>query len=152
MSGLILLGLRILAVIALYAFLGWALYLLWHSLKEEAVFLASRKVKPITLVINSPDEDEYLRSFTQNDVVIGRDPECECDLKQQSVSARHARLTYHHGQWWLDDLNSKNGTRLNDELLQTPTVVVNGDKIKCADTVLMIVFEPALSQNTGDLP
>ena len=32
MSGLILLGLRLLAAVALYGFLGWALFLFWHTL------------------------------------------------------------------------------------------------------------------------
>jgi pSer/pThr/pTyr-binding forkhead associated (FHA) protein len=50
------------------------------------------------------------------------------------VSAQHARLTYHHGQWWLEDLSSTNGTFLNGSKLSTPAVVITDDEFKCGNT------------------
>jgi len=141
MSALALLGLRILSAVALYSFLGWALFLLWRLLRQDTLALASRQVTPLTLLISSPDEDDRLVQITQNDVAIGRDPDCECVLSHGTVSARHARLAFHHSQWWVDDLLSTNGTKLNDEPLQMPTVVVNGDTIKCGQITLTIVFK-----------
>lgn len=149
MSGFVLLGLRILSAVALYAFLGWALFLLWRSLRHDALTLASRQVTPLALLINSPDEEERLLHFTQNDIAIGRDPDCECRLLHSTVSARHARLAYHHSQWWVDDLMSTNGTKLNDEPLQMPTVVVNADAIKCGQITLTVILDPIDDTHTG---
>ncbi len=150
MSGIVLLGLRILAAVSLYAFLGWALFLLWKSLRQEALEIASRRVTPLDLQIVSPEENQTVLHFTGNNVVIGRDQDCECILKHGTVSARHARLTFHHNQWWLDDLQSTNGTKLNDEVLQTPTVVVNGDTIKCGESILIVVLNTEAQLGTGD--
>lgn len=141
MSAVLLLGLRILAAVALYSFVGWALYQLWRTLQQEATFLASRKVTPLTLKIHASEIDTHTLHFTQGDVIIGRDPDCECFLEDAATSARHARLVYHHNQWWLEDLLSTNGTRLNDETVQTATVVVNGDTIRCGQTAILVNLE-----------
>lgn len=150
MSGIVLLGLRIFSAIALYSFLGWTLYLLWGLLRQDAQSLAARRITPLALLINSPDQEERLFQVTRSDVAIGRDPDCECVLAHGTVSARHARLVYHHNQWWVDDLLSTNGTKLNDEPLQMPTVVVNGDTIKCGQISLTIILKTEIQPGTGD--
>lgn len=141
MSAVLLLGLRIMAAIALYFFIGWTLYLLWRSLQQETAFLASRKVTPIHLTIQTSGESSQTLRFTQGDILIGRDPECEVILDDAAASAHHARLTYHHNQWWLEDLQSTNGTRLNNEMVQTATIVVNGDTLQCGQTVILVNLE-----------
>jgi pSer/pThr/pTyr-binding forkhead associated (FHA) protein len=141
MSAVLLLGLRVLAAAALYAFIGWTLYLLWRSLQQETVFLSSRKVTPLNLIIQTSGESSQTLQFSQGDILIGRDPECEVILDDVAASARHARLAYHHNQWWLEDLQSTNGTKLNNETVQTATIVVNGDTIQCGQTVLLIKLE-----------
>jgi GAF domain/FHA domain len=47
------------------------------------------------------------------DLVIGRDPDADCVLDDPRVSKRHACFTWDGGGWRLDDLGSKNGTRVN---------------------------------------
>lgn len=141
MSAVLLLGLRVLAAVALYAFIGWTLYLLWRSLQQETVFLSSRNVTPLNLVIQTSGESSQTLRFTQGDILIGRDPECEIILEDATTSARHARLAYHHNQWWLEDLQSTNGTKLNNETIQTAAIVVNGDTIQCGQTVILVALE-----------
>jgi len=137
MSAVFLLGLRILAAVVLYAFIGWSIYLLWRSLQQETVFLSSRKVTPLNLTIQTSGESSQTLNFAQGDIVIGRDPECEIILDDATISAHHARLTYHHNQWWLEDLQSTNGTKINNETVQTATIIVNGDTIQCGQTVIL---------------
>ncbi len=125
--------------------------MLWQQLRQEASSIASRKITPIALHIQTPDQEDRIFQVSTTDVSIGRDPDCECVLTHATVSARHARLSYHHSQWWVDDLLSTNGTKLNDEPLQLPTVVVNGDTIKCGQISLTVVFEKPSTKETGDL-
>jgi pSer/pThr/pTyr-binding forkhead associated (FHA) protein len=66
------------------------------------------------------------------------------------VSARHARLTFHHHQWWVDDLQSTNGTKLNDEPLRIPTVVANGDTIKCGQVDLTVIIKDQAVASPGE--
>jgi pSer/pThr/pTyr-binding forkhead associated (FHA) protein len=138
MSGPVVLGLRLLLTISLYAFLGWAFIHLWQDLKVQSALLATRKVPPISLTISRGKTAPQVRHFVQSEIAIGRDPACECPVEDETVSARHARLSYHHNQWWLEDLNSTNGIFLNQEKLDVPTVVTSNDKFKCGEVYFAI--------------
>lgn len=150
MSGVILLGLRILAAVALYSFLGWAFFLFWRSLKQNALEISARRATALDLLISLPGQESSLAKFTNSEIIIGRDSDCECRLTHGTISARHARLNFHHGQWWVDDLQSTNGTKLNNEILQTPTVIVSGDEIKCGEAILTVILKTEASDNAGD--
>ncbi len=138
MSAIIFLALRITLVVCLYAFLGWVLYTLWQGIHQQGLLLAARKVPPISLVIQSKGLPPASLWFSQAEIIVGRDPGCEVPVADETMSARHARLHYHHRQWWVEDLNSTNSTRLNDERLVTPTVVISGDRIACGNTTISL--------------
>ena len=140
MSGIILLVLRIAMTVALYTLLGWIFWLMWHTLKQETLFLSSRKTAPLTIELETPGEVPQVFQFTAGDVSIGRDPDCDCVLADDTISARHARFSYHHSQWWVEDLGSRNGTGLNGEPLTTPTILIHGDIVKCGQSALKIVL------------
>jgi pSer/pThr/pTyr-binding forkhead associated (FHA) protein len=140
MTGEILLALRLLLGVSLFAFLGFVLWLLWNDLRTQASILASRKIPPLSLLVQTEENPPQLKNFQVAEITIGRDPACECMLPDEAVSIHHARLSYHRMQWWLEDLESKNGTKLNKELLTVPTVVISGDQIQCARTTLTIVI------------
>ena len=142
MTGEVLLALRFLLGVSLFAFLGFVLWLLWNDLKIQASMLASRKIPALSLIVETENESPLIHNFQQAEIAIGRDPACECILSDEAVSTHHARLTYHRNQWWLEDLDSRNGTKLNQELLAMPTVVVSGDRILCGRTNLTIVINP----------
>ena len=138
MSGPVVLALRLLLAISLYAFLGWAFVSLWRDIKQQAELLSSRKVPPISLTIARGGPAPQVRHFVQPEVTIGRDPACECPVDDEAISARHARLSFHHNQWWLEDLNSTNGTLLNQEKLAMPTVIMSEDEFRCGETRFVI--------------
>ncbi len=52
-----------------------------------------------------------------NAFTIGRDVGCELRLDNVMVSRRHARIWVDGGVWQIEDLGSRNGTRLNGELI-----------------------------------
>jgi hypothetical protein len=138
MSGPIVLALRLLLAASLYAFLVWALFSLWREIKLQGTLLATRKIPPISLIVTHGDLAPQMRHFTQAEVTIGRSSACECPVEDDAISARHARLSFHHNQWWLEDLGSSNGTLLNNEKLSMPTVVISEDEIVCGATRLTI--------------
>jgi pSer/pThr/pTyr-binding forkhead associated (FHA) protein len=138
MSGPVVLALRLTLAVSLYAFLGLAFVSLWRDIKQQGALLASRKVPPISLTIARGELALQTRNFTIPEVTIGRDPACEFPVDDEAISARHARLSFHHNQWWLEDLDSTNGTLLNQEKLAMPTVVMPDDEFKCGMTSFVI--------------
>jgi len=137
MSGIIFLVLRILLAAVLYIFLGLSLYLLWQDMKQQREILATQKEPSIGLQV---DEQNALKVFQYKtrEILIGRDPSCECSLLSEKVSAKHARLSFHNNQWWVEDLNSTNGSFLNNERIDLPTVVVAGDNLRFGDVSVTI--------------
>jgi pSer/pThr/pTyr-binding forkhead associated (FHA) protein len=139
MSAVIFLILRFLLAGALFAFLGYVLWTLWKDMKRQDEVLASRRLPPMLISLT----DGSQRQFTTPEVMIGRDPACELVLDDPTVSNSHARLAYHHGQWWLEDLHSTNGTFLNGEIVDSPLVVTTGDVARCGQVELgLIPSEP----------
>ncbi|MGB8213490.1 MAG: FHA domain-containing protein [Anaerolineales bacterium] len=140
MSGPVVFALRLLLTACLYAFLAWGFVGLWRDIKLQSALLATRKTPPINLTLSQAGQVWQIRRFIQAEVTIGRDPACECPVDDEAVSARHARLSYHHNQWWLEDLGSTNGTRLNQEKLILPTVLISGDEFRCGDTIFAVTL------------
>jgi pSer/pThr/pTyr-binding forkhead associated (FHA) protein len=138
MSAPFVLALRALLAVSLYAFLGWTLLTIWRELRAQGSLLAARKIPGINLHINIDNQAPTQRFLTQSEILIGRDSHCDIPLLHDTVSVRHARLSYHHGQWWLEDLGSTNGTHLNKEKVSIPTVVISGDEIDCGKASITI--------------
>jgi predicted component of type VI protein secretion system len=134
MIATVVLALRLALAITLFVFLGWAFYTLLHQLRQQGTKLATPKKLGITLSIQINKGSESIRHFNLTEMVLGRDGNCDLSIMDEALSAHHARITYHHGQWWLEDLNSTNGTFLNRQKLTTPAVVITGDEFKCGNT------------------
>lgn len=60
---------------------------------------------------------------------LGRAPTNTIVLNDSFCSQEHALLARRGGQWWLEDLDSSNGTRLNGDPVTEPVVVSSGDVI-----------------------
>ena len=140
MSGPIVLALRLITAFALFGFLGWALFLLWRDVQKQGLSLANRRVPGISLTVRQGSAAPILTHFAQPEIILGRDPACDIPLIDDTVSTRHAQLTYHHSQWWLEDLESTNGTVLNEMPVSMPTVITSGDEIMCGATRLDVAF------------
>jgi pSer/pThr/pTyr-binding forkhead associated (FHA) protein len=134
MSGVVVLILRILLVCALYAMLGTTLWVMWRELSATSDQLAGRKIPAIRLRVHADAHESMIRTFAKAEVTLGRDPTSDVPLGDEAVSARHAVMTFHHGQWWIEDLGSRNGTRLNAQLLEGATVLAHGDEIVCGES------------------
>lgn len=68
------------------------------------------------------------RNLRENGVVLlGREDGCDVLLKKRSISRRHARIRGSSGNYYLEDLQSTNGTYLNGRRLADATRLQDGD-------------------------
>ncbi len=140
MSALLVLIFRGFMAVCLYGFLIWAIYTIWVDLQTQIAVLQSRKTPVLSLAVTNMLDDQS-SSFSIPEIVIGRSPTCAYIIHNETVSSTHARLTYHHDQWWLEDLRSTNGTFLNDEKVSTAIVVMNGDELRCGQVNIRVAIE-----------
>jgi hypothetical protein len=72
---------------------------------------------------------------------LGRGPMNTVVLNDTFCSQEHALVTWRGGQWWLEDRNSSNGTRLNGEKIAGPVVVSSGDVIGIGQIALKVEID-----------
>ncbi|MFN7672421.1 MAG: FHA domain-containing protein [Planctomycetota bacterium] len=72
----------------------------------------------------------------RNGFVIGRVAGCDLVIDDSKASRRHARIVVEAGVAEVEDLDSSNGTRLNDKPV-TRRVLRDGDRIQIGATVLV---------------
>ena len=75
--------------------------------------------------------------------VIGRHPECEIQIDDISVSRRHAQILYTGGSFYLEDLDSRNGTFLNDQQVLQATKLYDESEIRISEAVFIFRLDSA---------
>ena len=112
-------------------------------------------IKPDTQMNLAPFKDRHDRSLDQAELIdtdniisnesitlpldrisvsIGRDPSNDIVIPRESISSLHATIDYKKGYYYLEDLRSTNGTKLNDKPIEenNPMRLKSGDKIHFA--------------------
>lgn len=140
---ILFLVLRLLLAALLYTFLGAVLLMLWRDLRQAAVERhVARPGGRLVVLDGSGEADGGLvdgTSFSLQPVTsIGRSPANTVVIPDTYASSQHALLTWREGQWWLEDRNSRNGTRLNGRRVEEPTLVSAGDVIGVGRTRLKL--------------
>ncbi|MCJ7693837.1 MAG: FHA domain-containing protein [Anaerolineaceae bacterium] len=129
MSAIIDLVLRILIMVLLYAFLSWVFLIIFRSLRSEQRKSSQRDI-PKLILIEDLEEVPEEKIFSSPTIILGRDPNSDFVINDETISAKHSLFTYRENQWWLEDLHSTNGTFLNQLLIEEPTVLTSGDELR----------------------
>ncbi|MCA9610045.1 MAG: diguanylate cyclase [Myxococcales bacterium] len=89
------------------------------------------------VVIYSSDARQFGKRYILGDepLTMGRGQENRIVLDNDSVSRRHCRAEKRGAQWYVVDLDSTNGTYVNDQQV-TELALRRGDQIKIGDTIV----------------
>ena len=130
---IVLLALRILIAVVLYAFLGTLFVYIWRDMRaiSRQIDVSQRATGRLVVVDCGADVPlENGISFPLRPVTtIGRSPTNTIVLPDTFASTEHARIEAVRGQWWLEDRQSRNGTRLNNVPISGRVVLSSGDVI-----------------------
>ena len=98
-------------------------------------------------VKNGPSQGQ---TFTIGDkpLIIGRDDICDLSLQDKGASRQHAEIFKIGDMCFIRDLESKNGTFVNDNRI-TEEMLRDGDRIQIGGTI--IIFEPLAGRSDEDL-
>lgn len=137
MNAILALILRVLFLVLTYIFVGWIAYTLYKDLQGHFRVKKNMLPAPISLraVIN---QEPIEKQYEKPEVILGRDPDCDFTIPDENISLRHCKLAYHHKQWWANDLNSTNGSFINDTLIDSPTIIMEGDELRLGKVSIII--------------
>ncbi|MFV1966352.1 MAG: SpoIIE family protein phosphatase [Pirellulaceae bacterium] len=83
---------------------------------------------------NGPEAGRHY-DLTADEYILGRHPDCTIVIDVGAVSRRHCRIYHEASQYLVEDLRSRNGTFLNDGLVENPHSLRHGDRIRICDVV-----------------
>jgi len=83
-----------------------------------------------SLSVHVPGRDpEVVQLAGDGPFPLGRAPENRIVVNDSAVSRKHAEIVLRDGAYWIQDLKSKNGTKVNGTLIQAPSPLNPGDRI-----------------------
>jgi len=89
---------------------------------------------PRLVIDRAPGHDPGMIYDLDGDLVLGRGDRAEIRLEDPFASSLHARVYEQGNAVVIEDLESTNGTYLNEELLQTPRPLHPGDRVRIGES------------------
>lgn len=125
--------LRIVVIALVYLFLAQVLIVLRRDLRRATERPRWAKGPVACLVVQDAGQTKLPANevFTLAEInTIGRASTNSIVLDDDFVSAEHALLSHRQSQWWIEDLDSTNGTLVNRRLIDRPTLISPGDVLQ----------------------
>jgi hypothetical protein len=88
------------------------------------------------LVVITQTGQREVHRVERSSMTLGRGADSDLMLANPRVSRCHACLTWDGERFLVQDLGSKNGTRINGTPVATPTPIADGDTLELADSRL----------------
>jgi len=98
-----------------------------------------------------PVQSDTPIELTKPRVNIGRDRSCDVILAFSDVSGHHCQFYLHHGWWYVKDLQTKNGTRIDGVRIKRKRMRP-GVEISIAKHVFTIEYDPGELGAIGPTP
>lgn len=100
------------------------------------------------LYFQEGDRDKKI-TVTKDEFIIGRFPDCDLQLSNSGISRHHTRLLKtDDNEWMVEDMGSKNGTKLNNNLLKTREKLKDGDIVQLETFSLKIALVEGEAKTT----
>jgi len=136
MSAVFVLVLRVIMTASLYTFLVIALLVMWKNINQATRNKNISEIPPIKLCLE--DHPNKAITFNQLEIFLGRDVQNDFQIRDDKASSNHARIFFRNNQWFLEDLQSTNGTSINNEKINSATVLITQDEIKIGGTRIVV--------------
>ena len=103
---------------------------------SPAGICSSRRRGATRLIITEGPLAGSMVPLTPTSITIGRDQNCTLVLNDSYASSHHARVFPKDGAWWLEDLNSTNGTTLAGRAVHGAVELPVGVPVRIGQTTL----------------
>jgi serine phosphatase RsbU (regulator of sigma subunit)/pSer/pThr/pTyr-binding forkhead associated (FHA) protein len=82
-----------------------------------------------TLFIVPAEGEPFEHALEVDSLVIGRSSRCDLAVADRCLSRQHIRIYKSDDEWLVEDMGSRNGTRINGSMISGPTPIAPGDVI-----------------------
>ncbi len=131
--------------VIIYVFIVFVIRLIYLDVKKMSRFednsisdAACSSLRPVKSKAK-PTEPLKRRYNIYGEAVIGRSPDCDIIINERFVSQKHLIIWYENGEWYLEDLGSRNGTLVNGQRILSEVILDTEDTISIGG--LNFVFE-----------
>lgn len=90
-----------------------------------------------------------LHKFSGDVATIGRHDECDVVLDSPAVSRYHVKIFCENNRYFIEDLNSRNGTSVNGEMISARTLLNDGDQVEISTLPFKFLTEDSLTEASG---
>ena len=88
------------------------------------------------------DGSRELMELTERAITVGRSPDADVVVLDERASRMHCGIRLWDGDYYVKDLQSKNGTFLNDDRVEMAKISP-GDKVRVGTTVIQVESDDA---------
>ena len=93
-----------------------------------------------TIQSRSHAENELKKRYMiYGQATVGRNKSCDVVLREKYISGEHIRIWHEKGEWYLEDLGSRNGTYINGQRIRNTVLLDAQDEIAVGE--LHFLFE-----------
>lgn len=133
---------KIIIIVIVYAIILFALRIMYKDIKSGGSKKTSRK-KTFGLEVVDPGNNNNLRRGSvipiNREITIGRRDDNSVILREGYVSGHHARIYLRNTDYIMEDLNSTNGTILNNKKVEKKVCIKVGDEIKIGSAGFKVI-------------
>lgn len=100
------------------------------------------------LIYKNTDGKRIVTDLNENPISIGRTSEADIHLDDEKASRLHCGIRCWDGEYYVKDLNSKNGTYLNNEQIADISKLNDGDTIRVGSSTIRVTADAGKGTET----
>lgn len=145
MSPTLLRLLTLLVLVIVYLFFMRVLQAVWVEVRPPRAAREARAPRrrrssggAKRIVVVAPETHAGRFHVLADEVTLGRAAGCEVTIDDTYASQMHARIFRRDGEVFVEDLGSTNGSYVNREKVNRPTVINPGDQLQIGATIFEV--------------
>ncbi len=114
-------------------------------ISRKTIYSRPKVSNKVVLEIHGLEEGVKAIELGDQIVTIGRSPECEVHLPLANISRQHAQVVFRKDEYYLEDMDSTNGTYLNGVRVKK-CVLRNNDQIEIGEARIHYLEEKTVGK------